>query len=58
MLLPLAQTFAESHPDLAATGQFIFDLAGVIGLIVILLVIIGAFSMLPDFFRYLKLSNM
>jgi hypothetical protein len=58
MLLPLAQTFAESHPDLMCTWQVIFDIAGVIGLIVILLVIIGALSMIPDLFRYMKLSSM
>jgi hypothetical protein len=58
MLLPLAQSFADSHPDLACTWQVIFDIAGVIGLLVILLVIITALTMLPDFFRYLKLSSM
>ncbi len=58
MLLPLAQTFAESHPDLMCAWQTIFDIAGVIGLIVIVLLIIGALSMLPDFFRYLRLSSM
>jgi hypothetical protein len=58
MLLPLAQSFADSHPDLMCTWQVIFDIAGVIGLIVIVLLILGALSMLPDFFRYLRLSSM
>jgi hypothetical protein len=58
MLLPLAQTFAESHPDLTCVWQTIFDIAGVIGLVVIVLLIITALTMVPDLFRYLKLSSM
>lgn len=58
MLLPLAQTFAELHPDWWMTFQVCFDIAAAIGAIVILLVIIGAVSMLPDFFRYLHLKSL
>jgi hypothetical protein len=58
MLLPLAQTLADSQSNWAAAWQVIFDLAAVLGFLLILLIIVGALSMLPDFFRYLKLSNM
>jgi hypothetical protein len=48
----------DSNSALMTVWQVIFDIAGVIGLLVILLVIILAISSIPDFFRYLRLKSM
>jgi hypothetical protein len=58
MLLPLAQTFAESHPDLSTAWGVIFDIAGVIGLVIIITAIILFVMEIPQLMRYIKKSSM
>jgi hypothetical protein len=58
MLLPLAQTFADSHPTLATTWGVIFDIAGVIGLLIIITAIVLFVLEIPALMKYIKKSSM
>jgi uncharacterized membrane protein YeaQ/YmgE (transglycosylase-associated protein family) len=57
MLLPLAQTVVDSHPEGSDAFQIVLYILGVVGAIVVLYIIYLLLLMIPEVLRYLKLSS-